>query len=89
MRKEIDLGKVPSERRIVDLDAVGKLVLRGKSRTVKFPLHAERYGNGLDISGALTIRFGRWGIPNPSFTITRVGSTGTIDVLLHLVRKSA
>ena len=89
LTKAIDLGKVPSEHHIVDLDAVGKLVLRGKSRTVKFPLHAERYGDGLDVNGALTIHFGRWGIPNPSFTITRVGNTGTIDILLHLVRKSA
>jgi polyisoprenoid-binding protein YceI len=89
LTKPIDLGKVPSERHIVNVDAIGKLVLRGKSRTVRFPLHAERYGDGLDVNGALTIHFGRWGIPNPSFTITRVANTGTIDILLHLVRKSA
>lgn len=87
--KAIDLGKVPSERHTVGLEAVGKLVLRGRSRTVKFPLRVERYGNGIDANGALTIHFGLWGIPNPSFAITRVGNTGTIEVLLHLVRKSA
>lgn len=85
----INLGKVPSKGHIIDLAAVGRLTLRGKSRTVKFPLRAERYGKGIEVNGALTIRFGLWGIPNPSFAITRVGSTGTIDVLLHLVRKSA
>jgi polyisoprenoid-binding protein YceI len=87
--KAIDLKKVPSKQHIIDLVALGKLTLRGKSRTVKFQLRAERYGNGIEANGALTIRFGLWGIPNPSFAITRVGSTGTIDVLLHLVRKSA
>jgi len=85
----IDLGSVPDQRHVVELHAVGKLTLRGKSRTVSFPLRVERYGNGIDANGALTIRYGLWGIPNPSFTITRVGSTGTIDVLLHLVRQSS
>lgn len=88
LTKAIDLGQVPSERHVVDADAVGELTLRGKTRTVMFPLRVERYGNGIDASGDLTIRFGRWGIPNPSFAITRVGSTGTIDVLFHLVRTS-
>ena len=87
--KAIDLGKVPKERHIIDLSAVGKLTLRGVSRTVTFPLRAERYGNGIDANGALTIRFRLWGIPNPSFAITRVGKIGTVDVLLHFVRKSA
>ena len=45
-------------------------------------------GNGVDANGALTIRFGLWDIPNPSFVVARVGSTGTLDVLLHLVRTS-
>lgn len=87
--KAIALGKVPSERHIVNVDAVGKLTLRGKSRTVQFPLRVERYGDGIEADGALTIKFAQWGIPNPSFAITRVGNTGTIEVLLHLVRKSA
>ena len=86
LTKAIDLGKVPSERHVVDADAVGELTLRGKTRTVSFPLSMERYRNGIDANGTLTIRFGLWGIPNPSFAITRVGSTGTIDVLFHLVR---
>lgn len=87
--KPIHLGKVPGEHQVVKVDAVGDLVLRGKSREVSFPLRAERYGKGIDVNGSLTIRFGLWGIPNPSFTITRVGSTGTIGVLLHLVRKAS
>jgi polyisoprenoid-binding protein YceI len=78
----------PAERQIVDADAVGQLTLRGRARTVSFPLRLERYGNGVDASGGLTIRFALWGIPNPSFVVARVGSTGTIDVLLHLVRTS-
>jgi polyisoprenoid-binding protein YceI len=89
LAKPIDLGKVPSEQHVIDLSAVGELTLRGQSRTVTFPLRAERYGDGIEANGALTIRFGLWGIPNPSFAITRVGSTGTIDVLLHLVRQRA
>ena len=88
LTRAIDLGRVPAERQIVDADAVGQLTLRGQSRTVSFPLRLERYGNGVDASGALTIRFALWGIPNPSFVVARVGNFGTIDVLLHLVRTS-
>ncbi|MGO9659727.1 MAG: YceI family protein [Acidimicrobiales bacterium] len=88
LTRAIDLGRVPAERQIVDADAVGQLTLRGQSRTVSFPLRLERHGNGVDASGALTIRFALWGIPNPSFVVARVGNFGTIDVLLHLVRTS-
>ncbi len=86
LTRAIDLGRVPAERQVVSADAVGRLTLRGRARTVSFPLRLERYGNGVDANGALTIRFGLWDIPNPSFVVARVGSTGTIDVLLHLVR---
>jgi polyisoprenoid-binding protein YceI len=88
LTRAIDLGRVPAERKVVDADAVGRLTLRGQTRTVSFPLRLERYGNGVDANGALTIRFGLWDIPNPSFVVARVGSTGTLDVLLHLVRTS-
>jgi len=88
LTRAIDLGRVPADRKVVDADAVGRLTLRGQTRTVSFPLRLERYDNGVDANGALTIRFSRWDIPNPSFVVARVGSTGTIDVLLHLVRTS-
>lgn len=84
LTRAIDLRQVPGRRHVVAVRAVGRLTLRGHSRTVTFPLRMERYGGGIDVSGALTIRYQRWGIPNPSFAITRVGDTGTIDVLLHL-----
>jgi hypothetical protein len=48
----------------------------------------DRSAKGYHANGALTIRFGLWDIPNPSFVVARVGSTGTLDVLLHLVRTS-
>lgn len=87
LTEPVDLGRVPELDHVVDVDAVGKLTLRGRSRVVHFPMRAERYGNGIDVNGSITIRYAKWGIPNPSFAITRVGDTGTIDVLLHLVRR--
>jgi polyisoprenoid-binding protein YceI len=87
LTKAVDLGRVPAERHQVRVLAIGELTLRGHSRVVRFPLVAERYSNGIDISGSLDIRFTRWGIPRPDIAITEVGSTGTIDVLLHLVRQ--
>jgi polyisoprenoid-binding protein YceI len=89
LTRAIDFKSVPGPDKVVDVDAQGTLSLRGKSRPVTFPLETERAGNGIDVNGSLTIHFGLWGIPNPSFAIAQVGSTGTVDLLLHLVPASS
>lgn len=83
LTRPIDLDHVPPPGHIVSVAAVGKLTLRGRTRTVSFPLHAERRGNQLLVQGSLSIRFAQWGIPNPSFTVAQVGDHGTIALLLH------
>jgi polyisoprenoid-binding protein YceI len=89
LTQPIDLTQVPVPGQVVSVVAQGNLTLRGKSRAVSFPLEAERDGAGIDVNGSLTIHFGTWGIPNPSFAIAQVGDTGTIDLLLHLVEPSS
>lgn len=86
LTRTLVLPEVPPPGRVVHVDATGELTLRGKSRTVEFPLQAERFGDEIDVSGSLTIQWAQWGIPNPSFAIVKVGDTGTIAVLLHLAR---
>ena len=56
----------------------------GTQKTVSFPLHAERVANRIDINAAIPINFSSWHIPNPSFAVAQVGSTGQIEVLLQL-----
>jgi polyisoprenoid-binding protein YceI len=85
----IPLGSEPAEGTAIDEHAVGAFTLRGVTRTVAFTVKAERLGAQVDVNAQIPIRFGLWHIPNPSFAITRVGNTGTIEVLLHLERKPA
>jgi polyisoprenoid-binding protein YceI len=85
LTKAIRLGTVPPVGKIVMATATGDLTLRGRTLPVTFPLHAERFPGAIDVDAQIPIKFGRWHIPNPSFAITRVGNTGTIEVLLHLL----
>lgn len=81
----IQLGRVPSAADPVTARAAGDLTLRGVTAPVTAGIRAERVAGGIDVSADIPIVFDRWHIPNPSFTIARVGGTGTVEVLLHLV----
>jgi polyisoprenoid-binding protein YceI len=85
LTKVIHLGQVPQPGKVVTETATGALTLRGKTRVISFPLKAERVQGGIDLNAEIPIVYARWGIPNPSFVVTKVGPTGTIEVLLHLV----
>lgn len=86
LTRAIQMGTLPPAGKVVEEPATGELTLRGVTHTVTFPLSAERYRGQIVVRGALTIRFARWHIPNPSFAITKVANTGTIDLLLYLRR---
>ncbi len=85
LTRPVRLGSLPPVGQIVTVEATGDLTLRGVTRSVTFPLHAERFPSAIDVDAEIPIVFSRWHIPNPSFAITRVGNVGTIEVLLHLV----
>ncbi|MDE3205354.1 MAG: YceI family protein [Acidobacteriota bacterium] len=82
----IQLGAVPAIGQKIAEQAVGDLTMRGVRRSITFTLGAERLSaDTLDINAEIPIRFSDWHIPNPSFAVARVGSTGTLEVLLRLV----
>lgn len=86
----IQLDGIPAVGRQVAVQAVGDLTLRGVRRSVTFTLAAERLSdNSLDVNAEIPIRFSLWHIPNPSFAVAHVGDTGTVEVLLHMVRADA
>jgi polyisoprenoid-binding protein YceI len=85
LTEPIQLGSVPAPGQPVGEQATGDLTLRGVTRQVTFSLPAERSAGGVDVSAAIPITFSLWHIPNPSFAVAQLGSTGTIEVLLHLV----
>lgn len=81
----IQLGSLPDVGRAVSETATGDLTLRGHTEAVTFVLRAERLGaDVIDVNAEIPIVFGRWGVPNPSFAVAKLGSTGTIEVLLRM-----
>ena len=63
------------------------LTLHGHTRTVTFPLSAERTSAGIEMSGSIPVLFADWDIPNPSFTgFVTTQNHGTLEFLLKLAR---
>jgi polyisoprenoid-binding protein YceI len=89
LTKPIQLGTVPGDSQVVTEPATGNFTLRGVTRPVTFTIKAERVTGGIDLNAEIPIHFARWKIPNPSFAVAKVGNTGTIEVLLHLIPSKA
>jgi polyisoprenoid-binding protein YceI len=85
LTRPIQLGTIPGDSQVVSEPATGDFTLRGVTRPVSFTIKAERVTGGIDLNAEIPIHFARWKIPNPSFAVAKVGNTGTIEVLLHLV----
>ena len=86
----IQLGAVPDVGRTISEQAVGDLTMRGVQRSITFTLSAERLADGtIDVNAEIPIKFSDWHIPNPSFAVAHVGSTGTLEVLLQMVSADA
>lgn len=82
----VHFDQIPAVGQQVTAQAVGDLTLRGVRRSVTFTLAAERLSAGsIDVNAEIPIRFSLWHIPDPSFAVAQLGSTGTVEVLLHLV----
>lgn len=87
LTEPIALGSLPASGKTIDVKAVGKLTLRGKTKDVTIPLQAELDGNQIKVLGTETIVFADWGIPNPSFGPASVGDRGTLEILLVFAKK--
>ena len=85
LTRPIQVGPLPPVGKVATEEATGLLTLRGVTRQVSFPVRAERVAGGIDVMAEIPITFSVWHIPNPSFAIAQVGSTGLIEVLLHVV----
>jgi polyisoprenoid-binding protein YceI len=85
LTEPVQLGSVPAIGRTIQVPVTGDLTLRGHTRLVTFTLDAERTGSdGIDVNAEISIQFGLWHIPNPTFAVAKLGKTGTIEVLLKL-----
>jgi polyisoprenoid-binding protein YceI len=83
LTKPISLSPLPAEGVIKTYSATGSLTLHGHTRSVTFPLTAERTTTGIKISGSIPVTFADWSIPNPSFSgFVTTQNHGLLEFLL-------
>lgn len=67
LTRPIALAPLPAAGTIKTYSATGHLTLHGQTRSVTFPLKAERTANAIEAQGSIPVLFS-WGSPNPSCT---------------------
>jgi polyisoprenoid-binding protein YceI len=83
----IDLGTIPAAGTVAHYNAAGDLDMHGVTKSVSFPVTAERVGSDIDVLADIPITFSEWNIANPSIGgFVTTASTGTLEVLLHLTQ---
>ena len=61
--------------------------MHGVTKSVSFPVSAERVGSEIDVLADITIPFSEWNIANPSIGgFVTTANSGTLEVLLHLTQ---
>jgi polyisoprenoid-binding protein YceI len=87
LARPIALAPVPAPGVIKTYTVTADLTLHGHTRTVTFPLSAERASGKIEMSGSIPILFADWDIPNPSFTgFVTTQNHGVLEFLLKLAR---
>jgi polyisoprenoid-binding protein YceI len=85
LTKPIHLAALPALGVARTYTATGNLALHGQTRSVTFPLKAERTASGIDVAGSIPVLFSKWHIPNPSFTgFVTTQNHGILEFLLDL-----
>jgi polyisoprenoid-binding protein YceI len=87
LARPIALAPLPAPGEIRTYTVTADLTLHGHTRTVTFPLSAERTSGEIEMSGSIPILFADWDIPNPSFTgFVTTQNHGVLEFLLKLAR---
>ncbi len=83
----VDLGTIPANGVVRRYQAVGDLDMHGVTKSVSFPVSAERVGGEIDVLADVSIPFSEWNIANPSIGgFVSTANSGTLEVLLHLTQ---
>jgi polyisoprenoid-binding protein YceI len=83
----IGLGAIPADGAVEHYNAEGALDMHGVTKSVRFPVTAERVGSGIDVLADIPITFSDWNIANPSVGgFVTTANSGTLEVLLHLTQ---
>ncbi|GAB4082349.1 YceI family protein [Modestobacter muralis] len=68
----------------VTVPVTGELTLAGVTRPVQTEISAVRTADGVDVSGAVPVLFGDYGIEAPNLGFVRVDDQGQVEFFLHL-----
>ena len=82
----IDLGSLPADGQQIEVQATGKLMLHGTTRTVTFPLQAKRTGAGIAVAGSIPVTFADYNISNPSGGPAQTEDKGELEFKLNFSR---
>jgi polyisoprenoid-binding protein YceI len=81
-----DFGSVPTDETVLTVEAIGKLRLHGKTKTVTVQLQAKKTATGIEVAGNIPVVFADYDIPNPTFGPAQTDDHGEIEFLLLLTR---
>ena len=87
LKKPISLGTVPADGVTAKFTATGDLTLHGTTKAVTFPVDAKITNGRIGVLGNIPVTFTDYGVENPSNSITKVGTTGTLEFVLVFDRK--
>ena len=83
----ISLGTIPTAGVVTKYSAVGNLDMHGFTKSVSFPVSAERVGSEIDVLADISVPFAEWNVANPSIGgFVTTANAGTLEVLLHLTQ---
>ncbi len=82
LKKPIPLGTVPADGVTAKFTATGGLTLHGTTKPVTFPVDAKVTNGRIGVLGNIPVTFTDYGIENPSNSITKVATTGTLEFVL-------
>jgi polyisoprenoid-binding protein YceI len=83
----INLGTTAENGVVRQYNTGGDLEMHGVTKSVTFPVSAERVGTEIDVLADVSIPFSDWNIANPSIGgFVTTANSGTLEVLLHLTQ---
>jgi polyisoprenoid-binding protein YceI len=87
LTQPIALGSLPADGQQIEVDAVGSLTLHGVTKTVTFPLQAQRKDDVIAVVGSLEVPFSDYSISQPrAASVLSVEDKGTIELQLFFTR---
>jgi polyisoprenoid-binding protein YceI len=85
----LDVSAVERSDEPVELEARGTLTILDETQPVTVALEAQRSGEGVQLRGAIGVRFSDYGIVLPSSGPVQVEDQGTVEMRLALTRSAA